>query len=91
MGSRLSEAETKMIYQIKVQGELDQSWSDWLGEVEITAEQAEDGSVITTLMVDAADQPALFGVLDRIRDLNFILIQVSRVGEGGDAILDLSG
>jgi hypothetical protein len=70
-----------MIYQIKVQGELDQSWSDWLGEVEITAERAEDGSMITTLMVDAADQPALFGVLDRLRDLNFVLIQVSRVGE----------
>jgi hypothetical protein len=70
-----------MIYQIKVQGELDQSWSDWLGEVEITAERAEDGSMITTLMVDAADQPALFGVLDHLRDLNFVLIQVSRVGE----------
>jgi hypothetical protein len=70
-----------MIYQIRIKGKLDQSWSDWLGEVEITAEQAEDGSVITTILVDAADQPALFGVLDRIRDLNFTLIQVSRVGE----------
>jgi hypothetical protein len=70
-----------MIYQIKVQGELDQSWSDWLGGVEITAERAEDGSMITTMIVNAADQPALFGVLDRIRDLNFILIHVSRVGE----------
>jgi hypothetical protein len=79
-----------MIYQIKVQGELDQSWSDWLGEVEITAARAEDGSVITTIVVDAADQPALFGVLDRIRDLNFILIHVGRVGEGGNAIPDLS-
>jgi hypothetical protein len=29
-------------------------------------------------------------VLDRIRDLNFTLIQVSRVGERGDAIPDLS-
>jgi hypothetical protein len=79
-----------MIYQIKLKGELDQSWSDWLGEVEITSEQAEDGSIITSILVDAADQPALFGVLDRIRDLNFTLIQVSRVGERGDAIPDLS-
>jgi hypothetical protein len=46
-----------MIYQIKLKGELDQSWSDWLGEVEITSEQAEDGSVITTILVNAADQP----------------------------------
>jgi hypothetical protein len=70
-----------MIYQIKIMGELDQSWSDWLGKVEIAAELAEDGSVITTMLVDAADQSALFGVLDRIRDLNFILIHVARVGE----------
>jgi hypothetical protein len=68
-----------MIYQIKLKGELDQSWSDWLGEVEITSEQAEDGSVITTILVNAADQPTLFGVLDRIRDLNFVLLQVTRV------------
>jgi hypothetical protein len=79
-----------MIYQIKIKGALDQSWSDWLGNVEITAELAEDGSVITTMMVDAADQPALFGVLDRIRDLNFILIHVSRVGDRGDGIPGLS-
>lgn len=68
-----------MIYQIKLKGELDQSWADWLGEVEITSEQAEDGSVITTILVNAADQSTLFGVLDRIRDLNFTLIQVTRV------------
>jgi hypothetical protein len=68
-----------MIYQIKLKGELDQSWSDWLGEVEITSEQADDGSVITTILVNTADQPTLFGVLDRIRDLNFILLQVTRV------------
>ena len=67
-----------MIYQIKLKGELDESWSDWLGEVEIASEQAEDGSVITTILVDAADQPALFGVLDRIRDLNLVLINVNR-------------
>jgi hypothetical protein len=70
-----------MIYQIKLKGELDQSWSDWLGDVEITTELAEDGSMITAILVDAADQPALFGVLDRIRDLNFTLIQVTRVGK----------
>lgn len=70
-----------MIYQIKIKGELDHSWSDWLGNVEITSDLVEDGSVVTTMMVDAADQPVLFGILDRIRDLNLILIHVIRVGE----------
>ncbi len=72
-----------MMYQIKIKGELDQSWSDWLGGIEISTEMAEDGSVITTILVDAADQPALFGVLDRIRDLNLVLINV--IGKENEA------
>ncbi len=66
-----------MVYQIKVKGELDQSWRFWLGDVRLTGETADDGSVITTLIADFADQPALFGVLDRIRDLNLVLISVT--------------
>jgi hypothetical protein len=65
-----------MIYQINVKGELDQSWIDWLGGVEITSNLAEDGAAITTLTVEVIDQPAVFGILDRIRDLNLVLINV---------------
>jgi hypothetical protein len=70
-----------MVYQIKVKGELDKSWSDWLGSGILSSERDEDGSTITTLTVDAADQPVLFGILDRIRDLNILLISVTRDGE----------
>lgn len=66
-----------MIYQLKVAGELDKSWSDWLGSIQIISESQEDGAVFTTLTVDATDQSALFGILDRIRDLNIRLISVT--------------
>ena len=66
-----------MIYHIKIKGELDQSWSDWLGNVKITPDLVEDGCVISTLTVNAPDQPALFGILDRLRDLNLVLITVT--------------
>ncbi len=66
-----------MVYQIKIKGNLDQSWFDWLGSVQMMKEIAEDGSVFTTLTLDANDQPTLFGILDRIRDLNLILINVT--------------
>jgi hypothetical protein len=69
-----------MIYQLKVKGELDQSWSEWLGDIQITAEKQADGSVVTTLTVDAVDQSVLFGILDHIRDLNILLISVSKDG-----------
>jgi hypothetical protein len=65
-------------YQIKVQGELDESWSDWLGGVEISCGE-ENGMLITTIDGEAADQPVLFGILDRIRDLNLLLISVSQL------------
>lgn len=70
-----------MIYQLKVKGELDKSWSDWLGSFQVTSEKQEDGMVITTLTVDAADQSALFGILDRVRDLNILLISVTNNGQ----------
>lgn len=67
-----------MIFRIKIAGVLDQSWSDWLGNVKIMPEPQKDGSVITTLTVDLTDQSALFGILDHIRDLNLSLIDVAR-------------
>jgi hypothetical protein len=69
-----------MIYQIKVKSELDKNWSDWLGDFQLTTEKQEDGSLITTLTVDAVDQSALFGILDRIRDLNIFLVSVTKDG-----------
>ena len=69
-----------MIYQIIVKGELDKSWSEWLGGIRIGSEDQGDGSVLTTLSVDATDQSTLFGILDRIRDLNLFLVSVTRDG-----------
>jgi hypothetical protein len=69
-----------MIYQIEIKGELDQSWSDWLGKVEITSSRTEDDAAISILTVEVVDQPALFGILDRIRDLNLDLLNVMNVG-----------
>ncbi len=69
-----------MIYQIKVKGRLDESWSDWLGNVQITPAPAEDGTWVTTLIGEVPDPPALFGILDRIRDLNLTLVSLREIG-----------
>jgi hypothetical protein len=70
-----------MVYQIKINGALDQTWSAWLGNVEICSELAGNEGVITTLTVNLTDQAALFGILDQIRDLNLKLISVNAWGE----------
>ena len=61
-------------YQIRVQGELDEGWADRFGNMTITAQGG-----ITTLTGTVADQPALHGLLIRIRDLGLPLISVNYV------------
>jgi hypothetical protein len=62
------------VYQIQVRGKLDESWSDWLNGMTITFE-----SGVTTLTGLVSDQSALRGILDRIWDLNLLLIAVTRI------------
>ena len=71
----------KARYLIRVQGMLDESWSDWFGGVEMAPEQAIDGTPIT-MLAGVFDHSALHGVLGRLRDLNLTLISVNRVELG---------
>ena len=64
------------MYQIKVQGRLDEDWSDWLSGMTLTAECQKDGPTITTLTGTVPDQAALHGLLNRIRDLGLPLLEV---------------
>ena len=67
------------IYQIKVPGELGESWSDWAGGMTITVESEGDGTPVTTLTGTVADQAALQGLLRRLYSLGLPLISVSCV------------
>jgi len=60
-------------YRICVQGELDQDWLGWFDNMTITVESGR-----TTLMGTVADQPALHGLLFKIRDLGLPLLSVNR-------------
>jgi hypothetical protein len=61
------------IYQIRVDGLLDSSWSDWFDGL-ATSYSAEDTTILTGPL---PDQAALHGVLNKIRDLGLTLISVS--------------
>ena len=66
-------------YQIKVQGRLDERWAHWFGGMSIAFEPAGDGSTVTVLTGSVADQAALYGLINRMRDLSLPLISVGRV------------
>lgn len=68
-------------YQIKIQGRLSQGWSDWFDGMIVTVERNSRGLSITNLTGTVADQPALHGLLARIRDLGLPLLLVKHLEE----------
>jgi hypothetical protein len=62
-------------YEIRVQGHINQRWSEWFDGLTISYD-AEYNSVLRGPLVDEA---ALHGVLNKIRDLNLPLLAVQRV------------
>ena len=67
------------MYRIRVQGNLDPKWSEWMEDMSIVFEQAEDGTPLTVLTGPVTDQAALRGVLTRLWDLNLYIISVTRI------------
>ena len=64
-------------YRFRVEGHLDDCWSDWFGGLAVDCQ--DDGT--TLLIGPVVDQAALHGVLIRIRDLGLPLLSVRRVVE----------
>jgi hypothetical protein len=68
-------------YEVRVEGVLDGRWSDWFEGLEVKSEGGE-----TILAGTLPDQPALHGVLDKVRDLGLTVLGVRRLppGEEGE-------
>jgi hypothetical protein len=62
-------------YEIRVQAQLGTHWSEWFAGLAVTPDA--DGS--TLLAGPVADGAALFGLLDRVRDLSLTLLSVQRI------------
>ena len=62
-------------YEIRLSGQIDRHWTAWFGGLSIRP--ADDG---TTVIAGAfADQAALHGVLQQVRDLGMPLISVVHI------------
>jgi hypothetical protein len=62
-------------YEIRVTGTLDARWASWFDGLTISHER--DGT--TVLRGPIADQAALHGLLQRVRDLGVPLVSVTQV------------
>jgi hypothetical protein len=66
-------------YDIRLRGHLEARWAAWFDG--LTVSRGPDGT--TLLSGPVADQAALHGVLNKVRDLGLPLVSVTRVGPGG--------
>lgn len=66
-------------YRISVVGFVDESWAEYFGGMTITAEPRG----VTRLAGEVADQAALHGLLNRVRDLNLRLVSVQLLESDG--------
>ncbi len=68
------------MYEIKIQGLLEDHWAKWFEGM--TLKRIENGDThqgYTILSGQITDQPALHGLLAKIRDLNLTLTSVCRI------------
>lgn len=62
-------------YEIRLKGRLDPRWSAWFDGLSLTTE--DDGT--TVISGPVADQAALHGLLQKLRDLGMPLVSLTEV------------
>ncbi len=72
MPSSYQAADSPAAYEIRLKGYLPTYWSDWFDDMDVTHD--DEGN--TRLTGPIADQAALHGVLNKIRDLGLVLLSV---------------
>jgi hypothetical protein len=68
---------TEWYYRIRIAGHLDEQWSESLGGLSLR--HTGEPTFETILCGPLADQSALYGVLNTIRDLGVTLVALDRV------------
>ncbi len=63
-------------YEIKVCGQLDDSWLSWFGGAQSHVEIVVDDNQVTTFSNVVMDQAALVGLIRRLHGLGIVLISI---------------
>lgn len=72
--------DSRASYQIRVQGYLDEIWSDRLNGVAINVQSWPNETPVTVLTGELQDQAALAGVLSTLYNLGLPLLSVECLG-----------
>ena len=64
------------VYQITIHGNLDPKWSGWFSGMTIST---DNDSLLSTLTGPISDQAKLRGILNKLWDMNMIIISVHQL------------
>jgi hypothetical protein len=66
-------------YEILIEESMDSHWSVWFGGMEVLPAGDDCPLPGTLLRGCLPDQPALYGVISQLRNLNLTLVEVKRI------------
>ena len=80
-----AQKSSQSFYEIQVEGDLGDMWAAWFAGLSIRKEVNRASQCqVTVFSGPIPDQPALFGVLNKIRDLNLELLSIKKYEQKGD-------
>ena len=77
--SQFISLNTQNKYEIKIYGQLDNSWLGWFGEAKAHAEILANHSQVTTFSDVVMDQAGLVGLIRRLHSIGIVLISIRQV------------
>jgi hypothetical protein len=66
-------------YEIRIYGQLDDSWLDWFGKAKAHTETSVNDSQVTTFANVVMDQAGLVGLIRRLHGLGILLMSIRRL------------
>ena len=66
-------------YEIKIHGQLDDSWLNWFGNAKVQVETLADNEQLTTFSDVVMDQAGLVGLIRRLHGHGIVLISIRQV------------
>jgi hypothetical protein len=73
-------------YEIKIYGQLDDSWLGWFGEAKAHVETLADNRQVTTFSNVIMDQAGLVGLIRRLHGLGVVLVSVRQAPEADSPV-----
>ena len=68
-------------YEIKIHGQLDDSWLGWFGDAKVCVETLANNDQVTAFSDVVMDQAGLVGLIRRLHGIGIVLMSIQITGE----------